>query len=541
MATKKVNLVISLKDGVSAGLQKIGKGLKVVAKGFKAVALAGTAAMGALTLAGVGLGKTIKKAFDFETMRTQIKVLTGSVKSARTEFKRLRDFSAQTPFQIEGIVEAYRNLKIFTGEALSSRRGLELVGDAAAATGRRFEEVAFWTGRLYSALKNGDPFMDSVGALQRMGIVGGEIRGTLTRLTKQGASFGEVWQVVEKDLNRFTGGMRELSSTGNGLISTLKDNWNIALATFGETFMDVAKNSIQTMIDTIQKLVKDGTITKWAEQAKGALDAIVETIKIIKEGGEGRAAILKSIGNIIVAAFTDAANASVKILAKHAPRIGEALGKAAKNAFKIIDQDRVTGEQKQQARRQTRIQAEMLGIRSGSDEWHEIYDSLVEEMKTLNRESRFAEEGRKLEESIGSFGTGLKEAIEQFNKAREEFGTGGIEGRDITEEFRRTGQTQFDGDSIAQRFRQTGQTQFWDDSGAQAIADRMRGAGSVTQAITPSTDISRQVTPESVEQAVDPSAAQAMDKQSQTLESVLTAIEEQNKILNEKLGGVSSS
>ena len=57
MATKKVNLVISLKDGVSAGIEKIGSGLKKLGVSFKqmaTVAVAGFAAVGASIVA---LGK----------------------------------------------------------------------------------------------------------------------------------------------------------------------------------------------------------------------------------------------------------------------------------------------------------------------------------------------------------------------------------------------------------------------------------------------------------------------------------------------------
>jgi len=74
MTTKKVNLVISLKDGVSAGLNKIGGGLKTIGTGFKNLAKIGAAAFAAIAAGVVVLGKAfaeqetankrLKSAFD---------------------------------------------------------------------------------------------------------------------------------------------------------------------------------------------------------------------------------------------------------------------------------------------------------------------------------------------------------------------------------------------------------------------------------------------------------------------------------------------
>lgn len=410
MANKVVDLTIRLKDGVSGVLKKIGGRLKSFTKNLFSIHTVIRGAFAATPV--VAFGKAIKTAFNFETMRTQLKVLTGSTKAAADEFKRLRDFSSKTPFQIEGIVEAYRNLRIFTGEALTSQKGLELVGDAAAATGRQFDEVAYWTGRLYSALKNGDPFMDAVGAMQRMGIVGGEIRGTLTRLTESGASFGEMWQVVEKDLNRFNGGMIALSSTGNGLISTLKDNWTIAVATFGDAFMESAKGGIQTMIDTIKGLVEDGTITKWAEQAKSALDAVIQTIQIIRAGGEGKEQIIARLIDVLKAGFAEAAAGAISLLAKAAPLIGHALGSAAKEAIKggVIEREgerrasiEVFGTEKPSALQQLNP--------SNMIKFKKAYDRIAE---TLTESDAMAIQGNRLADSIGDMGGNTKQALAKF-------------------------------------------------------------------------------------------------------------------------------
>jgi len=327
MSRKVVDLTIRLKDGVTGTLGKIRGGLNKLSKNifnlknlFRGMALA---------TPFIALSKAVNTAFKFETLRTQIKVLVGSVKEANKVFNELKDFSAKTPFELPGIVAAYRQLKNFTGEALSTQEGLTLVGDAAAATSSDFKETAFWTGRLYSSLKNGSPFLDSVGAMERLGIVGGELRGTLTKMTSDGASLGEMWGLVEQNLKKFEGGMSDLSKTGGGLISTLKDNWTIAVATFGEVFTEAAKGGISDLIAMLQKLTKDGTITAWAEQAKSAFQAVVETIQLLKDPSTREEAMANVVG-LLKAGFLDAAESAGNLLIVMAPKIGSAIGQAAK-------------------------------------------------------------------------------------------------------------------------------------------------------------------------------------------------------------------
>ena len=73
MATKKVNLIISLKDNVSAGLGKIGGGLNKLKTGFGVMAKVAVASIGAISAAAAGLGVAIQKSFEFETAKVQLK------------------------------------------------------------------------------------------------------------------------------------------------------------------------------------------------------------------------------------------------------------------------------------------------------------------------------------------------------------------------------------------------------------------------------------------------------------------------------------
>lgn len=327
MASKVVNLTIKLKDGVSGvlarirgGIGRTATGFKVLSgigvKAFKGLAVAGVASFGVLTAAALAVGKAVKTAFSFETAKVQLKALLGSMDAAVERFNELREFSAKTPFQLPGILKASRLLTVFSEGALGGAKSLEAIGDAAAVAGQDISDVAFWVGRAYSMLKGGKPFGEAAMRLQEMGILTAGGRDEIEKMVKAGASFEDTFARLEKELQRFKGGMKDLSATGDGLISTLKDNWTIAVATFGNAFMDAAKGGITTMIETIQRLVQDGTITKWAEQAKKALDLIAETAKIIVgvRGPEARVQLLGKIADLFKAAIMDGAEWASKQL-----------------------------------------------------------------------------------------------------------------------------------------------------------------------------------------------------------------------------------
>jgi hypothetical protein len=129
--------------------------------------------------------------------------------------------------------------------------------------------------------------------------------------------------------------MELLSETGHGLFSTLKDNWLITLATFGEEFQKVAKEGIQFLINKLQTLQKDGTITKWAQETKKALDLVIETVKQLTDPDvEVRKATFAALGILVKDAFVLGAKAAGDYLAKVLPPLGKALGEAIKEGMK---------------------------------------------------------------------------------------------------------------------------------------------------------------------------------------------------------------
>lgn len=266
----------ALRGGMASATSRVGGLLGGIGSRIKeafggAAGLIGGAVGVTFSLAGaIGLlGQSLRKSFELERYKTQFAVLLGSVDAAKQRMADLVKFAASTPFELPEIAKASKTLEVMTRGVLSGAEGLRLVGDAAAVTGQPFSEVAMWVGRAYDAIKSGRPFGEAAMRLQEMGILSGTARGKIEELQASGASAADVWAVLRGEMEKSSGGMQQLSQTGEGLMSTLNDTISGALASLGDKFQDLAKDKIKTLIDWIAYLQE----TKFDAWAQGALDA----------------------------------------------------------------------------------------------------------------------------------------------------------------------------------------------------------------------------------------------------------------------------
>lgn len=331
MAKKDINIIVGAVNKARDVLKGVGRTLgrikriaaattRAIGSVLKRVAIVGIAAFGILAAA-------VKKAFDFEAYRLQFKILLGNMERARDRFNELKRLSAETPFQLENIIKASRALAVFTENVLGGEKSLRLVGDAAAAVGQNIEEVAFWVGRAYSMLQSGRPFGEAAMRLQEMGVLTAKGRNEIEKMQKAGVNFQGTWARVQQELGRFQGGMQELSQTGKGLFSTLKDNWTLTLATFGDQLLKTAKDGIKGLIAALQELRRSGTIEQWGKRVNKILQQTADIVQAIAKGtGDERAAIIRNIG----AQFAEGA---LDILEAAAPVIGRIMAQAFKHSI----------------------------------------------------------------------------------------------------------------------------------------------------------------------------------------------------------------
>jgi len=256
--------------------------------GIKGSVLGAVASVGALYATIRAVASVIRTDFKFETIGTQFEILLGTAKKAKERMEDLENFSGGTPFQMEGIAKASKLLDTFSGNLLGGVNYLTIFGDAAAATSQQIEDVSMWVGRAYSAIKSGQPFGEASMRLQEMGIMTGETRQELERMRSSGASNIEIWDVFQKSLERFEGGMQKLSETGDGLVSTLNDNVILAISDLGKGAGETAKGGLQTLIDKIKELRTDGSIKEWSASFMDGIKIVGNALKSLGDTTYGK-------------------------------------------------------------------------------------------------------------------------------------------------------------------------------------------------------------------------------------------------------------
>lgn len=176
--------------------------------------------------AAVGIGQTIKTSIDLEVqqqnLESSFEVLLGSKKKARKRIDDLTTFAGSTPFTRDEIYQASRTLQVFTGNALSTGKGLKMVGDVAAGTNSDFSDVALWVGRMYDGMKNHQTIGEATAALQEMGAISGQDRTKLEALAASNKKISQTWPQAMKVFQKYDGLMEKQSDNLGNLMLGVK-------------------------------------------------------------------------------------------------------------------------------------------------------------------------------------------------------------------------------------------------------------------------------------------------------------------------------
>ena len=193
---------------------------------------------------GLGL-MAVSQAAKFEQMEIAFKTATGSAEKAHAVFENLKQFAAETPFELEGLGDAMKTL-LFAGVSIEeSQSTLRQLGDVASSTNRDLGDLAFVFSKIKNAGKVTGEEMRQLNAAglgasvfaQEFKVSGNQLNKIMER---GGITFEHFAQVLRKSTSeggKFFRGMIEQSRTTLGLWSTLKDNFNLASAALGEVII----------------------------------------------------------------------------------------------------------------------------------------------------------------------------------------------------------------------------------------------------------------------------------------------------------------
>lgn len=246
-------------------------------RGWADIKAAWDMGLGAIRRGLDAFSTVLKSAFHFETQTSQFKTLIGNIDEARAHMADLKALGDTPPFSLDEFAKASRSLMVMTDNALGYKKSLELIGDAAAATGHPIEEMGKAVGQLYAFIRDGQPLSRAAAQLRNMGVITPEVARNLQDLQAAGKSNAEIWAEVETQLGRYNGAMKETEKTGEGLIGAIKTRWDNIVRAVGYAFEDTAKDGMGEVLSAMDDLEESGAIDRWADATVTALDKVAKS------------------------------------------------------------------------------------------------------------------------------------------------------------------------------------------------------------------------------------------------------------------------
>ena len=210
-----------------------------------------------LPLAAVGAA-AVKSAADLETLETSFISLTGGVEQARDMVADLNKFTAETPFQLEAVGKAARQL-IASGTGLDQvNMQLQFLGDIAATSGSSIDEIAAIFAKVQA---KGKVELENLNQLAERGIpiftALSEATGLLPSQLGAGAvsveQFNETLRSFAQEGGFANGAMERLSKTAAGRFSTALDNLKLAGAELGNVLLPTINKLLEFVTDLAQR------------------------------------------------------------------------------------------------------------------------------------------------------------------------------------------------------------------------------------------------------------------------------------------------
>lgn len=211
--------------------------------------VAAAAAVGFAAAVAAGGYKAISAASQMETYRMQFVVLTGSVEEAEKRLAKLVKFAAETPFSLQGVIEADRLVQAFNLDIGGIEKTLTTFGDAAAGMGVPIQEVI----PIMAKLKAG---MFEIEQMARLGITRPGLRQFGIEFTKAGEVINreDLFPAAIKLLSRFSGMMAAMMGTVAGKAANVGDAFFQMSAAAGKALLPLTRGVLERITGVFAKL-----------------------------------------------------------------------------------------------------------------------------------------------------------------------------------------------------------------------------------------------------------------------------------------------
>ena len=332
---------------VSGTSRNITKSTSKMSAGFAAVGTAAATMAAAIAAAGVALGTLgVKRAAEASAGMEQyiitLSTLYRSQDEAAKQMQWILEFAKETPFEINGLVDATVKLKAF---GLEAQDVLETLGDTAAATSKPIDQVVNAFGRL-SVGDTGQAvamFRDLGVNLKNIQGLEWDARGSLVTPVEEALPLVQQYLDVE-----FGGLMEKQSKSLKGIKSNIQDimsqaglafmGFDEATAAFREgSLFDTIKDSAEDL-KTWMEGIDFTAIGQSVESGISTIRSAIDELSPIWDGLKEQAVAVKGIFEDFFRGLGDTDFSGFKTLAKDVIWIlGEVLSATAK-MYEFIDE-----------------------------------------------------------------------------------------------------------------------------------------------------------------------------------------------------------
>lgn len=292
-----LNIVIKAKDLAKGTLDRFREGLrsteqqaertesKMATLAKRVVGLvAAYASFSAVTRA---VGAILGTGDKFEKLSIQMAAVMGSLEAGEQATAWIKQFTRDTPLQLEDTITAFTRLKNFGIDPMDG--SLQAIADQTAKLGGSQEVLIGITnalGQAYAKQKlQGEEILQLVERGVPVWDLLAEATGKTTLELQDMSSAGELGRdVIDKLIAAMgasaTGAAAANMGTLSGIVSNLKDRFQEFLNTIAQSgTLDFFKGELDKLGNTVTRLANDGTLLRWAQSLSNGIVGVASSIR----------------------------------------------------------------------------------------------------------------------------------------------------------------------------------------------------------------------------------------------------------------------
>jgi len=282
----------------ASGLANLGRSVRGV--GLELTKLGGIATGGLLGGLFIVKNTIIDVAAKFEKYEAVLTSIEGTSTKAKESMDWVSEFAAKTPFELDGVMDAFVKLRTFGLKPLDGT--LQALADQTAKLGgdqQKLEGVILAIGQAWTKSKlqgeealqlieRGVPVWDLLAETMGKSVV--EIQD-LSRKGELGRD--AISKLIKAMGDSSLGASAKQMKTWNGLMANLSDQWTRFIKLIGDGgIFQLLKGELKSILDTVDKMSKDGSLKKWATD-------ISKNLKIVFSDGKAFLSTIARMGKTL--------------------------------------------------------------------------------------------------------------------------------------------------------------------------------------------------------------------------------------------------